>query len=456
VIRAAVLAGALALALPSTATTARFAVGLERGASADAVATRLVAATGGRVSREHAALRALTVHAKSAAGVRAVRGVAYVEPLDAPRRLAFTPSDPLVGQQWYLSQIRAFDAWPQPPVFNGVRVAIIDSGLDGDHVEFAGRVAAARSFVGSRARTDQQGHGTFVAGIVAAAHDEVGIAGIAFPAQLVIAKVVGADPTITLDAEVRAIRWAVDRAGADVVNLSFAGVRDPLDPSRDTFSPLEASAVDYAVSRGAVVVAAVGNADETRRRPWPFAAYPAALPHVVGVSALSREGSVPLFSARDRIYNDLAAPGQGILSTFPRALSRPGCANVGYSDCAADTGAADRRAFRRPLLAAQQSADHCAGTGTGANLGGVFTFGGFGHLLDRLRLDGQPLAVIPQAGKLNRHAGASLDAAGALRPDDGAGQLGPRGQHLMAVDGDRLTKRRANGVFHLAHVGCDR
>jgi subtilisin family serine protease len=96
-----------------------------------------------------------------------------------------------------------------------------------------------------------------------------------------------------------------------------------------------------------VVVAAVGNADEERRRPWPFASYPAALPHVLGVSAVSRDGAVPPFSARDRIYNDLAAPGQGILSTFPRALSRPGCANVGYSDCAADSIAVDRRAFRR-------------------------------------------------------------------------------------------------------------
>jgi subtilisin family serine protease len=96
-----------------------------------------------------------------------------------------------------------------------------------------------------------------------------------------------------------------------------------------------------------VVVAAVGNADDAPRRPWPFAAYPAALPHVVGVSAVSRDGSVPRFSVRDRVHNDIAAPGRGILSTFPRSLSRPGCPTPGYSDCAVDTPRVDGRAFRR-------------------------------------------------------------------------------------------------------------
>ena len=70
-------------------------------------------------------------------------------------------------------------------------------------------------------------------------------------------------------------------------------------------------------------------------QPWPFASYPAALPHVVGVSALARNGSSPAFSNRDRIFNDLAAPGQRLLSTFPRALTAPfkECFDQGYSSC---------------------------------------------------------------------------------------------------------------------------
>jgi subtilisin family serine protease len=87
-----------------------------------------------------------------------------------------------------------------------------------------------------------------------------------------------------------------------------------------------------------VLVAAVGNGDEAPQSPWPFASYPAALPHVLGVSALTPSGNVPQFSNRDRIYNDISAPGQEIFSTLPRALTsfRPLCQNQGYSDCGPD------------------------------------------------------------------------------------------------------------------------
>jgi subtilisin family serine protease len=170
----------------------------------------------------------------------------------------------------------------------------------------------------------------------------------------VVAKVVRADRSISLEAEAEAIRWAVDQ-GARVINLSLGGVRDPLNPSRDTYSALEAAAISYAYSRGAVLVAAVGNADQAPTRPWPFASYPAALPHVIGVSALGRDGSVPTFSDRDQIFNDVAAPGQGIVSTFPRALTalRTGCANQGYSDCGSDEyRQAEGTSFAAPLVSA--------------------------------------------------------------------------------------------------------
>src|SRR5439155_3042662 len=186
--------------------------------------------------------------------------------------------------------------------------------------------------------TDEQGHGTFVAGEIAAAtNNGVGIAGIAFPAKLVIAKVVRSDREIPLEAETAAIRWAVAQ-GARVINLSLGGLRDPGDPLRDTFSPVEAGAIDYAVAHGGLVVAAVGNGDQAPRTPWPYASYPAALPHVIGVSAYARDGSVPSFSTRDAVFNDLTAPGQDILSTLPRSLtaSRPGCVDQGYSDCGSD------------------------------------------------------------------------------------------------------------------------
>ena len=259
--------------------------------------------------------------------------------LAMPLRAGFTPTDPLAPKQYYLAQDHAFDAFPaELPVLNPVKVAIIDSGIDGAHPEFRGRIAVARSWVGGSALTDEEGHGTFVAGMIAAAlNNSEGIAGMAFPAQLVIAKIARSDQTIDVRDEAEAIRWAAD-VGARVINLSIGGLRDPFNPRRDTFSRLEANAIDYAVKKGAVLVAAVGNSDEAPQTPWPYASYPAALPHVVGVSALTPTGNVPTFSDRDRIYNDLSAPGQEIYSTLPRALTsfRPLCQNQGYSDCGPD------------------------------------------------------------------------------------------------------------------------
>jgi subtilisin family serine protease len=87
-----------------------------------------------------------------------------------------------------------------------------------------------------------------------------------------------------------------------------------------------------------VLVAAVGNSDEAPQTPWPYASYPAALPHLLGVSALTPTGGVPTFSNRDGIYNDISATGQQIYSTLPRSLtsSRPLCPNEGCSDCGPD------------------------------------------------------------------------------------------------------------------------
>jgi subtilisin family serine protease len=159
--------------------------------------------------------------------------------------------------------------------------------------------------------------------------------GLAFSSQLLVAKVVANDGTIPIKAEAAGIRWAVDQ-GAQVVNLSFGAVRDPLRPELDTYSKVEAKAVAYAVKKGAVVVAAVGNADEAPTTPWPYASWPAALPHVIGVGALTKSGDVPDFSDEDPRFVDIAAPGVSIFSTFPTALTaaQPDCTPQGYTDCA--------------------------------------------------------------------------------------------------------------------------
>ncbi len=249
---------------------------------------------------------------------------------------AFTPTNAYFAKQWYLGQDHAFDAWPTvPPAFQPVKVGIVDSGVDCALPDFQGQIAAKKSFVGGDPCSDTQGHGTIVAGEIAGGLNSAGIVGLAFDAQLVVAKVVASDGTIPLKSEAAGIRWAVDQ-GAKVVNLSFGAVRDPAKPDLDAYSKVEAQAVAYAVSKGALVVAAVGNSDEAYATPWPFASWPSALPHVLGVAALTRAGDVPDFSDEDPRYVDIAAPGVDIFSTFPKALTsgQQGCTPQGYTDCA--------------------------------------------------------------------------------------------------------------------------
>jgi subtilisin family serine protease len=273
---------------------------------------------------------------------RALLGVGALALIAASSAAAFTPTNQYYGKQWYLDQDHAFDAWTAPPLLNPVRIAIVDSGVDCSLPDFQGQIGPRKSFVGGNPCSDTEGHGTIVAGEIAGDLNSAGVVGLAYASQLLVAKVVAPDGSIPLAAEADGIRWAVDN-GAQVINLSFGAVRDPVQPSLDTFSKLEAQAVAYAVSKGVTVVAAVGNSDEAPTTPWPYASWPAALPHVIGVAALNRSGNVPMFSDRDPTFVDIAAPGVDIFSTFPKALTndQSNCTPQGYTDCAAGD-------YRRP------------------------------------------------------------------------------------------------------------
>jgi subtilisin family serine protease len=331
-VRRALLAGVVlaALAAPADSLAGRWAVGVQPG-QFHAVAARLPGA------RTLVPGRTLVVTAPARPQVRGAR---YVTRLDrATRRLAsarkagFDNTEPLADRQWYLEQDRAWDFWRQEPDLPAVKVAVIDSGIDFGHPDFAGRVIGGKSFIGGSWKQDTTGHGTFVSGILAAnPFNGVGIAGLGFNVQLLIGKVVDPDSGISPGAEAEAIVWAANQ-GAQVINLSLGGTRDPQDESIDSFSPPERDAVAYAISKRAVVVSAVGNGDI--QKPWNFADWPAALPHVVGVAALRQDGSVPAFSNRDPVFVDLAAPGAGIFSAIPRNRidrTRVGCVQP-YSDC---------------------------------------------------------------------------------------------------------------------------
>ena len=175
---------------------------------------------------------------------------------------ALASNDPLFDQQWALPKIKAPEAWALT-TGQGVRIGIVDTGVDLTHEDLAGQVVESTNCVGSNgdpnrcsgSGQDDQGHGTHIAGIAAAAKDNgVGIAGVAPGADLVVAKALAADGSGTTEDINAAIRWVVDR-GAKVVNLSLGGsfLQDSL------FGTSLREGVLYAWTRGAIPVLAAGN-----------------------------------------------------------------------------------------------------------------------------------------------------------------------------------------------------
>ena len=169
------------------------------------------------------------------------------------------------AKQWSLAKIGAPEAWSHS-TGQGVRVGIVDTGVDLTHEDLAGRVVESISCVGAAgdpakcngSAQDDQGHGTHVAGIIAANKDNgIGIAGVAPDAQLVVAKALNAAGAGTEEDINAGIKWVVDH-GAKVVNLSLG---DPNFVFTSLLGTSMREGIEYAWSHGAVPVVASGNSD---------------------------------------------------------------------------------------------------------------------------------------------------------------------------------------------------
>lgn len=189
----------------------------------------------------------------------------------------------------------------------GQTVAVVDTGVDGSVPQLQGAVLRGSDVLGGTGRgdTDCVGHGTFVAGIIAARPAP----GLKFTGLAPAAKILpivqtsdGRDGTAAGMA--RAIRAAVD-GGATVINVS-ANAPAPSDPLR--------AAVEYAAAKDVLIVASAGNADPgTPQQPGAGITYPAVYDEVLAVAATDREDQAATFSVAGD-FVDLAAPGVDILS----------------------------------------------------------------------------------------------------------------------------------------------
>jgi|GEM_PF-321785 len=214
------------------------------------------------------------------------------------------PSDAYYAQQWALPKIGWDQAYNVVAINGTAAIAVLDTGVDANHPDLAGRVVGGQSFLGDGTgdpNVDPNGHGTALAGIAAASVDNgEGIAGVAYAGTSVQSvQVLGADG-LGSDADVvPGVLWAADN-GAKVILMGFS--------SADASAAL-ADALAYAWSKGVVLVAATGNNGATAP------SYPAGLPNVIGVAATDRDDNVA--SSSNTGSAAVAAPGVEIAATRP-------------------------------------------------------------------------------------------------------------------------------------------
>ena len=223
--------------------------------------------------------------------------VFYAEPVYR-RYLSYTPNDPGVPQQYGLTQVQAPQAWDLARGEGSPIIAVIDTGFRVTHEEFVGRIAGGYNFANNNTDlSDGNGHGTHTAGLaMAGTNNAKGVASLAFNARLLACKL---GNVLTTANSTRAITYSANN-GARVISMSYGG------PSQ---SLAEQDAVNYAWSKGVVIFAAAGNANNTAK------SYPAAHNNVISVGATNSSGAKASFSTYGT-WVQIAAPGQSMLSTY--------------------------------------------------------------------------------------------------------------------------------------------
>ena len=333
---------------PAGAVPGRLVVVVE-----DRLAAAAVAAAPARAMRAQAvADRVLSVtvppgsEAAQAAALRARPGVRSVEP-DWLLRAHTTPDDPRFGEQWAHQRTGAPGAWVVRTDASAARVAVIDTGVNARHPDLAGHITeqvdlstgvpAGPPRTGIDNDTCQKGHGTQVAGVVAAAGDNGrDLAGVAWRADVldiaVASTLPGADcVNIPMSAIVAGIDYAVHGTSrrAAIVSISMGGYGGGCPSAMQ-------AAVDQAWSAGTIVVASAGNGERDPLTAGQYA-YPASCDKVVSVGATGPTDMRALYSQTNDAV-DVAAPGgdtsissaaatsiaRGCTSPWPYSRSRPG------------------------------------------------------------------------------------------------------------------------------------
>ncbi|MFJ8960267.1 S8 family serine peptidase [Lentzea sp. NPDC102401] len=243
-------------------------------------------------------------------------------------------------QEWHLDALDVYTAQAQARG-DGVIVAVIDSGVDAQHPDLAGQVLPGAGFgrsKGTDGTTDTDGHGTGMAGIIAATGRGGGALGIAPSAKILPIASADEKEQFGLDVVADSIRWAADH-GAKVVNMSLG--------FSSSMTPTLVKAVNYAIEKDVVLVAATGNEGKE-------VSAPANINGVIAVAGTNKAGK-PWASSNVGADTVLAAPAEGIVTIAPESVYASGYAEMDGTSAASAivTGVAALVRARHPQMPAK-------------------------------------------------------------------------------------------------------
>lgn len=338
------VAAVLVAAAPAAAEdTSRFFVTFKGAPTAADEA--LLAHAGGELVYRYTIVPALAVRL-SAAGAEALSRNPRVLRVEADARAYAVDAE--LDAAWGVKHIGAGPVHDAGNKGAGVRVAVIDTGIDGAHPDLA--VAGGYNFVAGNGNwADDNGHGTHVAGTIAARDNGAGVVGVAPSATLFALKVLDASGGGNFTDIVAALDWCV-RNNIQVTNNSYGSSMDPGVTVHDAF--------DAAAAAGVLHIAAAGNSG-TRTGKGDNIGYPANYVSVAAVAAVDASDARASFSSTGAAA-ELSAPGVGIYSTWPGG---------GY----------------QTLNGTSMASPHAAGAAALVWASGVTDANGDGHLNDEVR-----------------------------------------------------------------------
>lgn len=206
---------------------------------------------------------------------------------------------------WGLEKLGIPEAW-RISTGEGVKVAILDSGIDLNHPDLKGSIISYKDFTGSGTVQDANGHGTHVAGIIGARKNGLGVVGVAPDCQLYIGRVLGNEGNGSFDWIVDGINWCIEQK-VNVINMSLGG-NTPYEPLR--------LAINRACDYGITIIAAAGNSGAPNKNNTFTTSWPANYDNVIAVGAINRDLLRSNFSSVGPEV-DVMAPGEEIYSTYP-------------------------------------------------------------------------------------------------------------------------------------------